>query len=101
MNWTDPIIVNGKSYQFESNEDDPLYFMMKIGRYELFRQINCDEPTERWSLRHLYTRTQTTKLQGTVSWDEWFEHGAVYQGKEITSPEFLSSLLEHILELMK
>jgi hypothetical protein len=95
MNWTDPIIVNGKTYQFESIEEDPLYFIMKLGNYELYRDINCDSPLERWSLRHLYQKTISE-----VSSMEWFDHGNVYHGKEITSPEFLSSLLEHILTLV-
>ena len=93
MEWTDPIHINGKDYKFEHVEDEPLMMVMKIDdSYSIWRDINCDTPMERWALVKTYdsVKNSIVKKNDTYRQD-------VYHGKNIKSPEFIKTLLEHVL----
>lgn len=92
MKFDHEVELNGKTYKFESIEDDPLIFEMTINKdYKLYRHINCDEPTEYMSLVHYYT-----SVSNGVSKPDTFSD-RVYSGKEITSEIFMKELLEQVL----
>jgi len=93
MRFDSTININGKDYEFVGDEEFPLRYIMKINdSYEIIRDINCDIPTERWSLVHIYdsVRNGVVKKNDTFSTD-------VYHGKDIESEIFMKELLEHVL----
>lgn len=92
MEWNDVITLNGKNYRFESVEEEPLMFIMKIDEsYHLQRDINCDAPTEYIRLIYEYKSVRN----GVEKDDKLVQQ--VYRGKEIKSAEFMKELLEHVL----
>ena len=87
------VILNDKVYKFNSIDDDPLTFEMKINdNWYLYRHINCDDDCEYMQLVHLYISV----ING-VSKAARFPRN-VYEGKEIESEIFMKELLEHVLD---
>lgn len=93
MKWTDPILIDGKEYRFHDTYGDPLIFAMPINdKYTLWRDINCDEPLETWTLVLTYDSVKNS----VVTPNDKFRT-QVYHGKDIQSPTFIKELLEHVL----
>ena len=93
MNFDCEVELNGKTYKFESIEEDPLMFEMIINNnYALYRHINCDEHEEYINLVRKYTAVKNGVSEpATFSTD-------VYRGREIKSESFMKELLEHVLD---
>ena len=100
MIYTGPVMIDYNVYKFEQIEDEPLMCVMHIPlnvdskqnrRYELYRDINCDGPTERWCLVMHYD-----SVRNGVTIPAKLEHD-VYNGREITTESFMAELLENVL----
>lgn len=92
MDYNCEVNINGKPYKFESVEDDPLIFIMKVDeQHHLYRQIDCDSPTEKMTLHKYYNGVINSIPKEMVFSQD------VYNGKEIVSEDFMKVLLEHVL----
>lgn len=101
MIYTGDIKIRNVIYKFDSvDEHNPLTSVMYIhepiatdrnSAYELYREVNCDTPSEKWILIHRYTR-----ISNGISSRAMTEH-QVYMGRDITSESFITELLENVL----
>lgn len=89
------INIDGRDYKFnhtDIEEDAPLTFIMIVNKdYDLYRDICCDTPFERWTLVKKYIKVTNGISQNTTFSTQ------VYYGKMIDEVETMKVLLSLVL----